>query len=77
MRHVYVYNGHDISEEMLLGIGAGVGFSYWHFEGQPPFMGGRNMPKPSREEITGQRTGVGVQAHTTTSTRKAEKGLDN
>jgi len=27
MRHVYIYNDHGISEEMLLGIGAGVSFS--------------------------------------------------
>jgi hypothetical protein len=27
MRHVYVYNDHDISEGMLLGLGAGVSFS--------------------------------------------------
>ena len=75
LRHVYVYNGHDISEEMLLGIGAGVSFSYWHFKGQPPFMGGRGMPKPSMEEIAGQRTGVLIQPHTTTSARKARKTL--
>ncbi len=75
MRHVYVYNDHDISEEMLLGIGAGVSFSYWHYKGQPPFLGGRGMPKPGMEELAGQRTGVQVAPHTTTSTRKAEKSL--
>jgi hypothetical protein len=75
MRHVYAYNGHDVSEDMLLGIGAGVSFSYWHFKGQPPFMGGRGMPKPSIEEIAGQRTGVAVEAHTTASARKARQTL--
>jgi hypothetical protein len=75
MRHVYVYNGHDISEDMLLGIGAGVSFSYWHFKGQPPFLGGRGMPKPSMEEIAGQRTGVHVQSTTTTSARRARQTL--
>jgi hypothetical protein len=75
MRHVYVYNGHDVSEDMLLGIGAGVSFSYWHFKGQPPFMGGRGMPKPSMEEIAGQRTGVMVQSHVTSSARKAKRTL--
>lgn len=75
MRHVYVYNDHDVSEDMLLGVGAGVGFSYWHFKGQPPFIGGRSMPKPSMEEIAGQRTGVMVEPHTTTSTRKARGAL--
>ncbi|MGD8795053.1 MAG: BtrH N-terminal domain-containing protein [Anaerolineae bacterium] len=75
MRHIYVYNDHDLSEEMLLGLGAGVSFSYWHFKGQPPFLGGRGMPKPSMEEIAGQRTGVQVTARTTTSARKARKSL--
>jgi hypothetical protein len=75
MRHLYVHNDHDLSEEMLLGLGAGVSFSYWHFKGQPPFLGGRGMPKPSMEQIAGQRTGVGIEMLTTTSTRKARKTL--
>ena len=75
MKHIYAYRNHDISEEMLLGLGAGVSFSYWHFKGQPPFLGGRGMPKPSMEEIAGQRTGVGIEMYTTTSTRKARKTL--
>jgi hypothetical protein len=75
MRHVYVYNDHPTSEDMLLGIGEGVSFSYWHFKGAPPFMGGRGMPKPSMEEIAGQRSGVDIQSHTTTSARKARKTL--
>jgi hypothetical protein len=75
MRHIYVFNDHDISEDMLLGIGAGVSFSYWHFKGQPPFLGGRGMPKPSMEEIAGQRTGVTIEPHITSSPRKAEDTL--
>ena len=75
MRHVYVYNGHDISEDMLLGLGAGVSFMYWHAKGQPPFIGGRGMPKPSMEEIAGQRTGVEVKTYTTSSARKAEQTM--
>jgi len=75
MRHVYVYNDHPISEEMLLGLGAGVSFSYWHFKGQLPFMGGRGGFKPPMEALTGQRTGVAVEPHTTTSARKARQAL--
>ncbi|NMB87221.1 MAG: lantibiotic ABC transporter, partial [Chloroflexi bacterium] len=30
LRHVYVYHGCPVSEELLLGLGAGVGFVYWH-----------------------------------------------
>jgi hypothetical protein len=75
MRHIYVYNDYPISEEMLLGIGAGVSFSYWHFKGQPPFMGGRGGFKPPMEEVAGQRTGVVIEPHTTTSARKARRAL--
>jgi len=32
LRPIYAHNGYDISEEMLLGLGAGVSFSYWHFK---------------------------------------------
>ncbi|HSJ59507.1 MAG TPA: BtrH N-terminal domain-containing protein [Anaerolineae bacterium] len=75
MRHVYAHNGHDVSEEMLLGLGEGVSFSYWHFQGQPPFLGGRGMPKPSMEQLAGQRTGVEIGLHTTTSARKAHQAM--
>lgn len=75
MRHVYVYNEHDVSEDMLLGLGAGVSFSYWHYKGQPPFLGGRGMPKPSMEQIAGRRTGVEIEPHTTSSARKARRTL--
>jgi hypothetical protein len=79
MRQIYVYNDHDISEDMLLGIGAGVSFSYWHFKGQTPFMGGRgNVGRPSEEGLekaAGRRTGVVVEVYTTSSVRKAERTL--
>ncbi|MBN1137234.1 MAG: BtrH N-terminal domain-containing protein [Anaerolineae bacterium] len=75
MRHVYVHNGHNLSEEMLLGLGEGVSFSYWHFAGRPPFLGGRGMPKPSMEQIAGQRTGVEIGLHTTTNARKAHQAM--
>lgn len=79
MRHVYAYHDHPISEEMLLGLGAGVGFVYWHQKGTMPFYGGRaNTGRQNEEglEITaGKRTGVRVKRFHTTSARKAEKAL--
>jgi hypothetical protein len=64
---------------MLLGIGAGVSFSYWQFKGQLPFIGGRgNVGRPSEEgmeKTAGRRTGVAVEWYTTTSVRKAERAL--
>ena len=75
MRHVYVFNNCDVSEDLLLGLGEGVGFMYWHARGQPPFMGGRSSPKPSMEAVAGERTGVKIQIHNTTSPRKARQTL--
>ncbi len=75
MRHIYAYNQHEISEDMLLGIGEGVGFMYWHQKGEPPFIGGRRTPKPSMEEIAGQRTGVNIELLQTSSARKARESM--
>lgn len=79
MRHIYAFNDHDISEDMLLGIGSGVGFIYWHMKGQTPFIGGRaNFERPGEEGLektAGRRTGVAVESHTTSSARKAERAL--
>jgi len=79
MRHVYAYNDHDISEEMLLGIGGGVGFIYWHMKGAPPIVGGRaNFERPGEEGLektAGRRTGVHVESFHTSSARKAERTL--
>ena len=79
MRHMYQLAGHDVTEELLLGLGAGVGFVYWHQKGQPPFLGGRaNVGRPGEEgmeRLAGRRTGVHVTPHTTSSRRKAEADL--
>jgi len=79
MRYVYAYHDHHISEDMLLGIGGGVGFIYWHMKGAPPLIGGRaNFERPGEEGLektTGRRTGVVVESYTTSSARKAERTL--
>ncbi|MBM4430630.1 MAG: DUF4872 domain-containing protein [Chloroflexi bacterium] len=79
MRHIYLSNGHDVSEDLLLGLGAGVSFSYWQFKGQPPFLGGRgNVGRPGElglEKTAGQRTGVVIETQTTASASKARKAL--
>jgi hypothetical protein len=75
MRHLYAFNGCDVSEELLLGLGEGVGFIYWQTKGQPPFLGGRAAPRPSMETIAGERTGVHVETHTTASASKARQTM--
>ncbi len=79
LRRVYEYHDYPISEEMLLGLGAGVGFMYWHSKGSDPFYGGRaNMERPGHEGLektVGRRTGVAVESFSTSSAKKAEKSL--
>lgn len=75
MRHVYAFNGCDVSEDLLLGLGEGVGFMYWHAKGQPPFLGGRTSPEPSMEAVAGERTGVRIEIHRTASARKARQTM--
>lgn len=79
LRHIYEFNGFPISEEMLLGLGAGVGFVYWHAKGTLPFLGGRGNAgrpgEPGLEQDVGERTGVQVKAFRTGSAAKAERTL--
>jgi hypothetical protein len=79
LRRIYEHHGYPISEEMLLGLGSGVGFIYWHSKGSDPFYGGRaNMERPGHEGLektAGRRTGVTVESFSTSSAKKAEKSL--
>jgi hypothetical protein len=79
MIHIYDFYNHQISEDMLFGIGSGLSFIYWHMKGMAPMFGGRgNVGRPGEEglEITaGRRTGVKVEKYYTGSAKKAEKSL--
>jgi hypothetical protein len=42
LRHVLSYKGLKVSEEMLFGLGGGIGFIYWYMNRMPaPFVGSR------------------------------------
>ena len=79
LRHIYALHGYPVSEELLLGLGAGVGFIYWHMKGALPFIGGRaNLERPGEEGLektVGRRTGVQVNSFHTDSAARAEKAL--
>ena len=64
---------------MLFGLGAGLGFLYWHMKGLPPMILGRgNVHRPGVEGLeitTGVRTGVVVERFATSSRKKATAAL--
>ncbi len=69
-KRICAFNGYNISEEMLLGLGAGIGFIYWHQKGVLPFVGGRGNVRRYHLDL-GERTGIRIQEHTTPSPEKA------
>lgn len=71
---IYYHYGHPLSEDMLLGLGAGMGFIYWAPKGGYPFIGGRGNPKGFFQDI-GARTGVRITETSTASDKKAEAAL--
>jgi hypothetical protein len=79
LKHIYDFHHYPISEEMLLGLGRGLGFVYFHFKGTDPFYGGRaNHERPGEEgfeRTVGRRTGVVIESQHTSSTRKAQESL--
>ena len=79
LKHVYDYHGFPVSEDLLLGLGRGLGFVYFHIKGTDPFYGGRaNVARPGEEGLektAGRRTGVAVESHATASARTAQAAL--
>jgi butirosin biosynthesis protein H-like len=70
LKHVYDCHGSPVSEGLLLGLGRGLGFVYFHIRGTDPFYGGRaNLAGKDEglEKTAGRRTGVTVTSHTTSS----------
>jgi hypothetical protein len=74
---IFHHAGHPMSEEMLLGLGAGMGFIYWQMKmgaGTYIFVGGRANTKDFYKDL-GSRTGVGIREICTSSAPKAEAAL--
>jgi hypothetical protein len=79
MLHIFDFHGCTVSEDLLLGLGSGVGFIYWHQKGTDPFMGGRaNVERPGEEGLektASRRLGVGQNSFYSSSIPKAERAL--
>jgi hypothetical protein len=74
---IYYHYGHPLSEDMLFGLGAGLGFIYWQMKiGKEKyvFVGGRGNMKNFFGDI-GDRTGVTIKSISTSSAKKAETVL--
>ncbi len=71
---IFHFYGHPLSEDMLLGLGAGMGFIYWHQKGTSPFVGARGNTKGFFDDI-GKRTSVKIEERSTASKKKAEEAL--
>jgi hypothetical protein len=74
---MYHFNNHPLSEEMLFGLGAGMGFIYWKMkfgESTYIFIGGRGNNKDFFIDV-GRRTGVKIDLKSTSSIKRAEASL--
>jgi hypothetical protein len=71
---IYHYHNHPLSEDILLGLGSGMGFIFWHQKDSYPFIGGRSNLKSFYNDA-GKRTSVKIEVKTTTSNQKAENRL--
>ena len=71
---IYHHYNHPVSEDMLLGLGSGMGFIFWHQKGNYPFIGGRANLKSFFNDA-GKRTSVKIEFKTTASSQKAENRL--
>jgi hypothetical protein len=68
---------HPLSEDMILGLGAGMGFIYWQMKMGATdyvFIGGRGNTKEFFNDL-GKRTGVKIETISTSSAKKAEAAL--
>ena len=74
---IFNHARHPLSEEMLLGLGAGIGFIYWqmNFAGETSiFIGGRGNMKHFYQDLA-DRTGVRIAQMHTGSAKRAEDTL--
>ncbi len=76
LKRVLDYHGLSLSEEMLLGLGGGIGFIYWYMKNMPsPFIGGRNGKVAEFAVTACRRLGAEVTIMETASARRGYEEL--
>jgi hypothetical protein len=71
LKRVLDYHRLSLSEEMLLGLGGGIGFIYWYMKGMPaPFVGSRSGKGNDFVTNLCRRIGAEVTIMETTSAKK-------
>ena len=76
LKRVLDYHGLSLSEEMLLGLGGGIGFIYWHMKNMPsPFVGGRSGKGTTFPTNICRRIGADVSIVETSSSNKGYEEL--
>jgi hypothetical protein len=77
LARIFHQSEHPLSEEMILGLGAGMGFVYWRMkfgDQDSVFIGGRANLKNFYQDL-GKRAGVVIREKQTSSAAKAEAEL--
>jgi len=78
LRNVLGYHGLDLSEEMLFGLGGGIGFVYWYMKFMPaPFIGTRYGKGMDLLVTTCERIGAEATTMETSSAKKGYEDLKN
>ncbi len=76
LKRVLDYHGLSLSEEMLLGLGGGIGFIYWHIKRMPaPFIGSRSGKSTKFAINLCRRIGAEVIIMETASAKKGYSEL--
>jgi hypothetical protein len=77
LRKIFHHYGHSLSEDMIFGLGAGMGFIYWMMKigaDDYVFIGGRGNNKNFFQDL-GARVGTKMGLVSTSSAKKAESSL--
>jgi hypothetical protein len=78
LKGILDYSGYPLSEEMLLGLGGGIGFIYWYIKlMSAPFIGGRNAKPEDFTLNICKRIGAKASIMETSSKRKGYEELKN